>query len=74
MQSVNWNDFKIAEFLSEVDKKFGLMPFSLRLCEDEKKAKMGVVECVKHELMQPFTVLYERDSKISLMYGRQLLH
>lgn len=51
------------QFLSEVDKKFGLMPFSLRLCEDEKKAKMGVVECVKHELMQPFTVLYERDTE-----------
>ena len=24
---------------------------------------MGVVECVKHELMQPFNVLYERDGK-----------
>ncbi|XP_069120436.1 proliferation-associated protein 2G4-like isoform X2 [Argopecten irradians] len=51
------------QFLSEVDKKFGLMPFTLRLSEDEKKAKMGVVECVKHELMQPFAVLYERDGE-----------
>ncbi|KAK3106673.1 hypothetical protein FSP39_024934 [Pinctada imbricata] len=51
------------QFLSEVDKKFGLMPFSLRLCEDEKKAKMGVVECVKHDLMSPFTVLYERNNE-----------
>ena len=24
---------------------------------------MGVVECVKHDLMQPFQVLYERDGK-----------
>ncbi|XP_033729175.1 proliferation-associated protein 2G4-like [Pecten maximus] len=51
------------QFLSEVDKRFGLMPFTLRLSEDEKKAKMGVVECVKHELMQPFAVLYERDGE-----------
>ena len=31
--------------------------------DDEKKAQMGVVECVKHDLMQPFAVLYERDGK-----------
>lgn len=29
--------------------------------EDEKKAKMGVLECVKHDLVEPFNVLYERD-------------
>ncbi|KAK7092938.1 proliferation-associated protein 2G4-like [Littorina saxatilis] len=51
------------QFLSETDKKFGLMPFTLRLFDDEKKAKMGVVECVKHELMQPFGVLYEREGE-----------
>lgn len=49
------------QFLSETDKKFGLMPFTLRLFEEERKAKMGVVECVKHELMQPYNVLYERE-------------
>ena len=27
---------------------------------------MGVIECVKHELMQPFGVLYERDSKFTV--------
>ncbi|KAL5011027.1 hypothetical protein ScPMuIL_013332 [Solemya velum] len=51
------------QFLSEVDKKFGLMPFTLRLFDEERKAKMGVLECVKHELMQPFTVLYEREGE-----------
>lgn len=52
------------QFLSETDKKFGLMPFSLRLLEDEKKAKMGVVECVKHGLMQPFGVLFDREGEV----------
>jgi len=32
-----------------------------RSFEDEKKAKMGIVECVKHSLIEPFTVLYERE-------------
>lgn len=36
----------------------------IRLFEDEKKAKMGVVECVKHELMQPYNVLYEKEGMI----------
>nr|KAG5707119.1 hypothetical protein BaRGS_011830 [Batillaria attramentaria] len=33
------------------------------LFDDEKKAKMGVVECVKHDLMQPFHVLFEREGE-----------
>jgi len=32
-----------------------------RSFEDEKKAKMGIVECVKHSLIEPFNVLYERE-------------
>ena len=33
------------------------------MVEDEKKARMGVVECVKHDLLEPFTVLWEREGK-----------
>jgi hypothetical protein len=43
-------------FFSEVQQKFGLMPFSLRLLEDEVKAKLGIVECERHGLMQPYQV------------------
>ncbi|GBM41829.1 Proliferation-associated protein 2G4 [Araneus ventricosus] len=50
-------------FFSEVDKKFGNMPFTLRSFEDEKKARMGVVECVNHKLVEPFTVLYEKEGE-----------
>lgn len=50
-------------FYSEVTHKHGLMPFNLRTFEDEKKAKMAVVECVNHRLIEPFQVctrhLYE---------------
>jgi len=50
-------------FFSEVDKRFGSMPFTLRSLEDEVKARMGVVECVNHKLVEPFTVLYEKEGE-----------
>lgn len=40
------------------------MPFNLRHFEEETKARMGVVECVSHKLIEPFQVLYEKPSKI----------
>lgn len=50
-------------FISQVKKKYGNMPFNLRNFEEEAKAKMGVVECVSHKLIEPFNVLYEKHSK-----------
>lgn len=43
-------------FYSEVSNRFTLMPFTLRAFEDEKKAKMGLKECVTHELLLPYVV------------------
>lgn len=51
------------EFFSKAVQKFGSMPFTLRAFEDEKKAKMGIIECEKHGLMQPYQVLYEREGE-----------
>jgi len=51
-------------FFSEMDKRFALMPFTLRAFEDEKKARMGVVECVKHGLCDPYPVIFEREGEI----------
>ena len=31
--------------------------------EDEKQSRLGVVECVKHELLRPFPVLFERPGE-----------
>jgi curved DNA binding protein len=47
-------------FFSEVQKKHPTMPFTLRSLEDERQAKMGVRECVQHELLTPYPVLFER--------------
>jgi hypothetical protein len=32
-----------------------------RAFEDEKQAKLGVVECVKHGLLEPYNVLWEKE-------------
>jgi hypothetical protein len=50
-----------------VAKQFGTMPFNLRSMEDEKKARMGVVECVTHKLIEPFQVLYEKEGRQAIM-------
>uniref|UniRef100_A0A4W4E0L0 Peptidase M24 domain-containing protein n=1 Tax=Electrophorus electricus TaxID=8005 RepID=A0A4W4E0L0_ELEEL len=50
-------------FFSEVERRFDAMPFTLRAFEDEGKACLGVVECAKHELLQPFSVLHEKEGE-----------
>jgi len=51
------------QFFAEVDKRFGNMAFSLRAFEDEKKARVGVMESVKHDLLLPYDVLYEKEGE-----------
>lgn len=51
--------------LSEVDKKFPTLPFTLRHFEDEKQAKMGITECVSHNLVTPYPSLHEHSGKVA---------
>ena len=51
---------------SEIQKKFGVFPFSLRGLEDEKRSRMGVQECKDHGLLVGYEVLYEKDGTRSL--------
>jgi len=46
--------------LSEVDKKFPTLPFTLRHFEEERQAKMGITECVAHGLVTPYPSLHEK--------------
>ncbi|KAF5274436.1 hypothetical protein FQR65_LT04352 [Abscondita terminalis] len=50
-------------FFSEVRTKHGNMPFNLRTFHEETKAKLAVVECVSHKLIEPFQVLYEKPGE-----------
>ena len=49
--------------MSEAEKKYGMMPFSLRNFEEEGKARLGITECVKHDLMEPYPVYYDKDGE-----------
>jgi len=51
------------EFFSKVSKSVGNMPFNLRNLDDERKARMGVTECVTHRLVEPFQVLTEKEGE-----------
>jgi curved DNA binding protein len=51
------------EFFSKVCKQVGTMPFNLRNMDDERKARMGVGECVNHRLIEPFQVLTEKEGE-----------
>ncbi|KAH7656773.1 Peptidase M24 methionine aminopeptidase protein [Dioscorea alata] len=51
---------KASRFIfSEISQRFPIMPFTARALE-EKRARLGLVECVNHDLLQPFPVLYEK--------------
>lgn len=49
--------------LSEVVKKFGTFPFSLRQLEDERAAKVGVVECVRGGVLRSYEVIGDKDGE-----------
>jgi curved DNA binding protein len=47
-------------FFNDVNKKFPTLPFSVRCLPDEKAARMGIRECVTHELLLAYPVLNEK--------------
>jgi curved DNA binding protein len=52
--------------LSEVDKKYPTLPFTLRhFGDEERQAKMGVTECVAHGLLTPYPSLHEKTGKVA---------
>ncbi|KAK3940516.1 peptidase M24, structural domain protein [Diplogelasinospora grovesii] len=50
------------KLLSEVQKKFGTFPFSLRQLEDERDAKSGVIECVRNNVFRQYEVVGDKDN------------
>lgn len=51
------------KMLSEAVKKFGLFPFSLRQLDDERDAKVGVVECVRGNAFRQYEVVGDKDGE-----------
>lgn len=48
---------------SEIQRNYPALPFSLRNFKDQRRAKFGISECVQHELVEPYPVLYEKEGE-----------
>ncbi|GAB1220279.1 hypothetical protein ENUP19_0050G0060 [Entamoeba nuttalli] len=53
------------QIFREVNNKYPTFPFSLGMLENESKAKMGIVEMAKHDLVDSYTVVYEKTGLVS---------
>jgi len=47
---------------NEINSRFPTLPFALRAL-DEKRGKLGVTECLKHDLIAPYPVLFEKPGE-----------
>jgi len=48
--------------ITEVSKRFGQLPFTLRAL-DEKRGRLGIVECLKNNLVEDYPVVYEQEGE-----------
>merc|ERR1712228_788382 len=63
---VNYNlkTAKARQFIHEVNKRFPALPFTIRAIEDENVARIGVSEAKRHELLEEYPVLKEKDKEV----------
>merc|ERR1712048_629058 len=61
--SYNLKTQKARQFISEVNRRFPALPFTLRAIEDEQVARVGVSEARRHELLEESPVLKEKDKE-----------
>jgi len=54
---------KARQFITEVNRRFPALPFSLRSIEDEQVARVGVSEAKRHELLEEYPVLKEKEKE-----------
>jgi len=59
--------------LTDVKARYGNMPFNIRYFEEETKARMGLVECISHKVMEPFQVLYEKPNEFVAQFKHTVL-
>ncbi|CAK9013756.1 unnamed protein product [Durusdinium trenchii] len=64
---------KARQFISEVQKRFPVLPFTLRAIEDEQVARVGVSEARRHELLDEYPVLKEANNEFVAQFKFTLL-
>jgi curved DNA binding protein len=61
------------QFFALVNKKYPTFPFSINSFEDLSAAKMGVIECINHDLLSPYSVLVEKEKEYVAQFKATLL-
>jgi len=61
--SYNLKTQKARQFISEVNRRFPVLPFTLRAIEEEGVARIGVSESKRHELLDEYPVLMEKKEE-----------
>lgn len=53
------------QILREINHKFPTMPFALSMLESEAKGRAGIVEIANHDLVDSYTILFEKNALVS---------
>jgi len=56
-------------FFAEMGKRFPTLPFAIRSFNDTTAAKVGVKECLDHDLLLPYPILKEKDGEVVAHFG-----
>jgi len=64
---------KARQFISEVNHRFPTLPFTLRAFEDEQIGRIGVSEAKRHDLLNEYPVLQEREGEYVAQFKFTLL-
>ncbi|KAJ2161353.1 hypothetical protein GGF46_001531 [Coemansia sp. RSA 552] len=49
---------------NEIAHKFSNFPFTIRSCDDERKTRMGLIECTKTTVVQAFDIQEEKPGEV----------
>lgn len=60
----NLKSTRARAFFAVVNQKYPTLPFSIRGFEDLVGAKLGVKECLEHDLLMAYPVLTEKPGEI----------
>merc|ERR1712050_798961 len=71
--SYNLKTQKARQFISEVNRKYPTLPFTLRAIEDEQVARVGVSEARRHELLEEYPVLNEKPEEFTAQFNFTVL-
>jgi len=72
-KSYNLKTQKARQFISEVNRRFPALPFTLRAIEDRQVAIVGISEAKRHELLEEYPVFREKEGQCVAKFKFTLL-